>query len=409
MSYPIRPMTESDWDAFCGIWEEAFSSQMAPENIERFRKLIELDRTLAAFDGDRMVGCTAIFSFEMTVPGGVRPVAGVTAVGVLPSHRRRGVLSALMKSQLTDLYERGEPVAALYASESSIYGRFGYGLAAEGRGVTIDSHHAAFGRHVLTDPALRLRVADPAEARPLLEKVFDKVRVTRPGMYGRSPGRWDDVLADEESAQRGMGPLRCVVVEDDTAPRGYALFRVKLSFDDHVIADSDLWLLDLFATDPAAYAATWRAVLDRDLVARVKAHSRPADDPIQHLLADQRRLKAVNMEDLWIRTADVRRALAARAYAAPVDVVIEVEDSVCPWNAGRWRLSADTSGAVCEPTVDPADVTLPVAALGEVYLGGRSLSPWKAIGAADEATTGALRALSTAMSWDVKPWAGLIF
>jgi predicted acetyltransferase len=343
------------------------------------------------------------------VPGGPIPVGGVTAVGVLPSHRRRGILSSLMTRQLADVRERGEAVTALYASEAAIYGRFGYGRAADSMFFAIPTSGTAFVRNAPADPALRLRVVKPNEARSVFEKIFETVRGDRPGLYERTPARWDVVLSDHEADQRGAGPLRAVVVEDDDGPRGYAIFRTKQSFTDHDVPDGEVRVRELFGLDPAAYALLWRHLLDRDLMSHVKASYRPSDDPLIHLLAEPRRLNAGWLDDLWIRLVDVERALAARRYSAPVDVVIEVEDTVCPWNARRWRLSADTSGARCTPTEDPADLTLPVTVLGAAYLGGRPLAAPQAAGVLRESRPGAVRELSTAMSWEPAPWGGLMF
>ncbi|GAA2914423.1 GNAT family N-acetyltransferase [Streptosporangium fragile] len=355
------------------------------------------------------MGVTSVCSFTMTVPGGPLPVAGVTAVAVLPSHRRRGILSSLMARQLSDLHERGEAVAALYASEAAIYGRFGYGRAADALTFRIPTASAAFAPHAPADPGLRLRVVKPAETRPLFEKIFESVLGSRPGLYARTPARWDTVLTDHEADQDGAGPLRGVVAEDDDGPRGYALFRIRRSFTDHDVPDGELRLRELFALDPAGYALLWRHVLDRDLVSHVTAADRPSDDPVIHLLAEPRRLNALWRDDLWVRVVDVERALPARRYAAPVDVVIEVEDARCPWNARRWRLTADPSGARCAPTGDPADLTLPVSALGAAYLGGRRLTPLSAAGVVRESREGAVRELSTAMSWEPAPWGSRIF
>ncbi|GLX00851.1 GNAT family N-acetyltransferase [Microtetraspora sp. NBRC 16547] len=414
MTVQIRPITESEWPAFAAVDRESFNSPLPPEVHDQWRELFELERSLAAFDGDLLVGGTGVLSLTMTVPGGPVPVAGVTAVSVLPSHRRRGVLTALMTRQLNDLHERGESVAALYASEAAIYGRFGYGRAADTLFFRIPTNRSAFVPHAPVDPSLRVRIAVPSEARADLEKVFESVRSTRPGLYARSDARWRlDVLGDEEFHRRGAGPLRCVIAEDDNGPRGYALFRVKGGWTDHNVPDGEILVNDLFATDPAAYALVWRSVLDRDLCARLHAWSRPVDDPITHLLAEPRQLNAGWLDDLWIRLVDVDRALADRAYASPVDLVIEVEDRLCPWNAGRFRLVASagsgTGKASCERTGDPADVTLPVGALGAAYLGGRPLIPMGAAGLVTEHSEGALRELSTAMSWEPRPWGGLIF
>ncbi|MER5319980.1 GNAT family N-acetyltransferase [Streptosporangium roseum] len=409
MSLSLRPITEKEWSAWITLDEEAFGSAIPPHRSELFRRNAELDRSLGAFEGDLLVGATAVCSFTMTVPGGPIPVGGVTSVGVLPSHRRRGILSTLMTRQLADLRERGEAVAALYASEAAIYGRFGYGRAADNLFFDIPKHGAALAGHAPVDPALRLRVVTPAEARTAFEKVFEAALDSRPGLYARTPARWDAVLSDHEADQGGAGPLRAVVVEDDGGPRGYALFRIKQGFTQHDVPDGELRLKELFGLDPAAYALLWRHVLERDLVARVKAWQRPSDDPLIHLLAEPRHLNAGWLDDLWIRLVDVERALPARRYSAPVDVVIEVEDAFCPWNARRWRLTADASGARCVPTEDPADLTLPVTVLGAAYLGGRPLAALQAAGVVRESRAGAVRELSVAMSWEPAPWAGLIF
>lgn len=409
MSLSLRPLTEKEWSAWIALDEEAFGNAIPPHRVEMFKGNTEFDRSLGAFEGDLLVGSTALCSFTMTVPGGPIPVGGVTAVGVLPSHRRRGILSALMTRQLTDLHERGEAVAALYASEAAIYGRFGYGRAADNLFFNITKRGPALARHAPTDPALRLRVVTPAEARAVFEKVFEAVLDSRPGLYARTPARWDTVLSDHEADQGGAGPLRAVVVEDDGGPRGYALFRIKPNFTQHDVPDGELRLKELFGLGPAAYALLWRHVLERDLVTRVSAWQRPVDDPLIHLLAEPRQLNAGWLDDLWIRLVDVERALPARSYSAPVDVVIEVEDAVCPWNARRWRLTADASGARCVPTEDPADLTLPVTVLGAAYLGGRPLAALQAAGVVRESRAGAVRELSVAMSWEPAPWAGLIF
>ncbi|MEU4829365.1 GNAT family N-acetyltransferase [Streptosporangium sp. NPDC023615] len=407
MTLSLRPVAETEFPAWIALDEEAFGSPVPPYRAELYRRNTEFDRSLGAFDGDLLVGVTTVCSFTMTVPGGPIPVAGVTAVGVLPSHRRRGVLTALMTRQLAELREGGEAVAALYASEAVIYGRYGYGRAADGLSVRIPTAGTAFTRHAPADPALRPRVVRPAHARDVFERIHAAALGGRPGLYARTPARWDSVLSDEEP-DRASGALYAVVVEDDEGPRGYALFRIRTGWDDHDVASGELHLRDLVALDPAAHALLWRHVLDRDLISHVSA-SLPVDDPLIHLLADPRALRARWGDELWVRVVDVGRALPARRYSAPVDVTIEVEDATCPWNAGRWRLTADTSGARCAPCDDPADLVLPVSALGAAYLGGRPLEALRAAGLARESRPGALRELSVAMSWEPAPWGGLVF
>jgi len=410
MTFPIRPIDEAEWRGFAGVLAEAFGWTPNATQDERFKAATEFDRTLAAFDGATIAGVTSVFSLTMTVPGGRQiPVGGVTAVSVLPSHRRRGVLSGLMRRQLSDIRERGESVAALYASESLIYGRFGYGRAASELSFTIDKQRAAFVRDAPSDPSLRIRVTDPVEARPDFEKLFASVVTRRPGRYERDKHTWDGFLADEEFDRHGWSSLRSILAEDDQGVRGYAIFRIKSSWDDNGIPDSELKVHDLEATDPAAYALLWRNLLDRDLVTRVRAGSRPVDDPLIALLADSRQLRAGWGDELYVRLVEVDKALTARAYAAPVDVVIEVEDDVCPWNAGRWRLTADTEGAECKQVDDEPALTVPVAALGSAYMGDGLLGTQLGAGLLREHRPGAVRALETAMAWSPKPHAGLVF
>ncbi|MGW5266763.1 GNAT family N-acetyltransferase [Microbispora sp. NPDC004025] len=411
MSIAVRPIEEAEWPAFVAVAYEAFSSTYSLEIADRWREIMEIDRLVSAFDGDLAVGCAGALSFRMTVPGGPIPVAGVTSVGVLPSHRRQGVLTALMTHQLHDLHDRGgEAVAALYASEAGIYGRFGYGRAADALSFRIPTRGSAFTRAAPADPALRLRVARPADELAVLRRVYDAVQPGRPGLYGRSEAYWRvEILPDTDHDRGGMGPLRCLIAEDASGPRGYALFRAKSGWNEHNVSDGEVRLLELQARDPAAYALAWRGVLDRDLCAVVHAERRPLDDPIMHLLAEPRQLNAIWIDDLWVRLVDVDRALAARAYAAPADLVVEVEDEVCPWNAGRWRLKAAGGEGSCERSEAPADLTLPVSVLGAAYLGGRPLMAAADAGLVREHRAGALRELSAAMAWDPAPWGCRVF
>lgn len=404
--YPIRTMTMDELPACYELEAEAFNLPEPSEPaIERVRPLFEPKRSLAALDGDLHVGNAAVVSLRMSVPGGLlTPVAGITGIAVRQTYRRQGILRSLMTRQLTDLHDGGEPIAALYASESSIYGRFGYGHATTHAAMTLRTGENRLVPDAPADPALRLRSVSPADALPELAKVFDAALAERPGTPARDAAWWNIVVADPEYRRAGNTPLRCVIAEDSAGPRGYVLFAVRPGESEDGIADARLTVRELIATDPAAYSTVWGHVLDRDLVGTIVAENRPIDDPLLRLLADARRTRVRAFDGLWIRLVDVDRALAARRYAAPVDTVIEVDDPVCPWNAGTWRLTADSSDARCERTEQPADVSLPVTALGAAFLGGTRLMPFMAAGRASEHRPGALRALSTALSWDPAPW-----
>ncbi len=420
-AYPIRAISADEFPAFYAVLEHAFnSSRQTDAELQHELVTFELDRSLAAFDGPDIVGTAGAFTFRMTVPGDALAVAGVTAVSVLPSHRRRGILSSLMNRQLADIRDRGETVAALFASEAAIYGRYGYGIASaeldfrirRGEGI-LPAQSAAPGP-ARPARALRLRSARPRDATAELAKVYDCVRRGRPGMPARDDHWWDHTLWDPEHRRSGSSPLRCMIAEDDAGPRGYALFSVKPEWGEHGIPDGVLQVRELMAADPGAHAAVWGDLLTRDLVAEVRARMRPADDPLLYLLADSRRARAHLLDGLWVRLVSVPGALTRRRYACAVDVVIDVADELFAENAGRWRLQAggpadgagpaDAPGASCERTSAPADVFLPVRALGAAYLGGTRLGALAAAGLLTETRPGAVAALSAAFSWDPAPW-----
>ncbi len=352
------------------------------------------------------------FSFRMSVPGAIMPAAGVTAVSVLPSYRRRGVLRSLMTRQLGDIHDRGEAIAALWASESGIYGRFGYGAASKVSSLRIRRGEGQLAHGARPDWPVRLRIVEPRHARPELAKVYDAMLPGRPGAFARDDRWWDAALYDPEYRRGGHGPLRCLLAEDSSGPRGYALYSAAPQWDDDGIPAAVISIRELMADGAAAAAGLWRDLLSRDLTGEVLAWNRPFDDPLPHLLADPRRVRARTRDGLWVRLVDVPAALAERGYAAQAVAVIEVSDEICPWNAARWRLRTHGPGdgpASCERTHDPADLALPVAALGAAYLGGTRLGELAGAGIVSELRPGALARVSAAMSWDPAPWCPMIF
>jgi predicted acetyltransferase len=422
-SYPIRPIAEDEYPVFYAVLENAFNGGEPTEaELAHEIETVEFDRTLAAFDGTEMVGTAAAYTFQMAVPGAVAPVAGVTMVGVLPSHRRRGILTSLMHRQLAEIRDRGEAVAALYASEPGIYGRYGYGVASahirvtirRGEGVIVtpaDPAGTAGGGRPAATPWLR--AAAPTSARAELAKVYDAVLSWRPGVIARDERWWNARLWDPEQRRDGGSPLRCVIAEDDGGPRGYALYSTKGNWDEGGIPAGVLQVRELMAADPRAYALLWADLLNRDLIGEVHGRVRPADDPLLYLLTDSRRARAQLSDGLWVRLIDVPRALTQRRYACPVDAVIEVADDLLESNSGRWRLRAGGREAPelvsCEPTTAPADVSLPVRVLGACYLGGTRLGALAAAGLAAEHRPGTLAALSAALSWDPAPFCPTMF
>jgi predicted acetyltransferase len=413
-AYPIRPISEDEFSAFYAVIEHAFNSRHPrDEELRHDLPVFEFDRSLAAFDGAEIVGTAGAFSLRMTVPGDAAAVAGVTAVATAPSHRRRGILTSLMQRQLADVRDRGEAVAALFAAEAGIYGRFGYGPATCDLNLTIRRGEGALVAQA-TAPGPRLRTAEPRDATAELAKVYESVLRERPGMVARDERWWEHILWDPEHRRSGSSPVRCVIAEDDAGPRGYALFSVRPDWADDGIPDGVLQVRELMATDPAAYAAVWNDLLSRDLVGEVRAEVRPFDEPLLHLLADRRRARPRLVDGLWVRLVSVPEALAGRRYSCAVDVVIDVADGLFAENAERWRLrapgrAAGGERATCERTSAAADVRLPVQSLGAAYMGGTTLGALAAAGLAEQARPGAIAALSTAMSWEPVPWSPTLF
>ncbi|MFF7866284.1 GNAT family N-acetyltransferase [Streptomyces qaidamensis] len=403
----LRVLRRDDWDKWYDTLIRGFGG--VPESTEErelWNSLTELDRSLGAWDGDECVGTAGAFSFRLTVPGGASvPAAGVTMVSVAATHRRRGVLTSMMRRQLDDVRASGEPLAVLTASEPAIYGRFGYAAATFHLRVEIDTTRVRLTSLPAGTDDVRVRYAAPADVLDVCEAVYARLVPSRAGMLARQPG-WERVeLLDPESDRGGASPLQCVLAERDGETVGYARFRVKPDWD-AAGPDGTVILESSAALDSAADAALWRFLFGIDLTSSlvVRGRGRPVDDAMQHWVSDIRRCRPQVLDSLYLRPVDVGAALEARTYQAPVDVVFEVEDAFCPWNSGRWRLSGDAKGASCERTADAADLVLSVRELGAAYLGGVSLASLGAAGRVAEVRRGALAEASLGFGTGVAPW-----
>ncbi|MBT2449188.1 GNAT family N-acetyltransferase [Streptomyces sp. ISL-43] len=406
MALETRVLQADEWDVWFDHLELAFGGvPESPEERELYKSLTETERSLGVWDGETCVGSAGAFSFRLSVPGGALvPAGGVTMVGVSPTHRRQGVLTSLMRRQLDDIRAGGEPLAVLTASDPAIYGRFGYGTAAYSVSVDIDTTRVRLSVPPGTD-GVRLRLVDPQKALGDCERVYAALVAGRPGMPARQPGWELHALLDPPSRREGASALKCVVAEGaDGEVVGYVRYHVKPDWE-QTGSDGKVQVRDLDALDPAAYAALWRYVFGIDLAWRVRAYGRPVDDPVLHLVSDVRRTQVRQRDALHLRLVDLPAALEARGYGAPLDVVFEVEDRFCPWNAGRWRLTATAGGgASCTRTDAPAELELSVGELGSAYLGGVALTSLAAAGRVRELRAGALAEVSRALAGDVAPW-----
>ncbi|GAA1700390.1 GNAT family N-acetyltransferase [Fodinicola feengrottensis] len=388
----LRPFQEDEFRTAVEFINSMFFEALHEEDVEEERTLLDLERTTLLADGDEIVGTAGIYTRRMTVPGAVVPTAAVTWVGVAPTHRRRGLLTRMMKHQLHGLHNAadGEPVAALWASETAIYGRFGYGMAIR-RGFV-----EAQLRDIPIRPDLRptggqVRQLSPKAALPDLVSVYEQARPSRTGFLDRTDPWWQRKIHDPEYDRNGFTPVRAAVYSVDGRPEAYALYRVKES-DTQVGPDSLLQVKELIGTSGAAELAIWEFITSLDLLRRVEWYNAPLDLPIRHAVVESRRIADRTSDSIWVRLVDVDRALAARTYSAAVDVVLDVTDTLCGWNADRWRLRAEPGKpATCERTQAPADLALSVTELGAAYLGGTSLATLAAAGRVTELRAGALR------------------
>ncbi|MGW5049854.1 GNAT family N-acetyltransferase [Actinokineospora sp. NPDC004072] len=383
--HPLRPIRAEEFETWARTIAFTYGEERRDCELALERAAIELDRTLAAFDADRIVGGAAIFSRVMAVPGAALPIARVSWVGVSPTHRRRGILTAMMRRQLTELHETGgEAVAALNAADGGIYGRFGYGMGTREARFEGDTRAMGFRPGVPTGGQVLL--LPRAEARPLIEAVYAEVWPTRIGWRARTPVWWEDLLHDDDHMRGSATALRFAVHHTEDKPTGYALFR---------LGGGAIHVLELAASTPTAYATLWRFLIDIDGHPTLHATGSP-DEPLPHLLANPRSLHTTTTDDIWVRLVDIDRALSARRYATPLDVILEVEDTFCPWNTGRYHLTADPTGATCERTPSTPALRLTAADLAATYMGDTTFAVLAATGRVEEMRPGAIATCTNA-------------
>jgi predicted acetyltransferase len=404
---PIRVGDPGDWDAIWKLMGQVFHDSPSSDAAELDRAVFEPARALVIEDDGVIVGHAAAYTREFTVPGAVIPAAHVSLVGVLPTHRRRGLLTRMMHRQLREIAAAGrEPIAVLWASETKIYSRFGYGQAAQRLRMDIATSEVR-----LPDaPARgRLRLVEPDAARKEFASVYERLRPARVGWSSRNEAWWSYVLADIPSHREGATPLYGVVYETADGPAGYALWRTKDNWNPYG-PDGQVQVRHLAAADPDAYLALWRFLFSIDLTRHVAVQCAALDEPLQYLVDEPRRLGASIGDGLWIRLTDVPAALTARRYATPLDVVLDVTDPLLETNTGRWRLSADGTGAAtCTRTDSPADLACTVLELGRVYLGAVSLAALAAAGKVTELTPGTLHRATASFGWHRQPEPAEVF
>jgi predicted acetyltransferase len=402
--FTLRSGTAGDFDDLFLVVQRAFNDDPDDEEREDERQVYEPDRTILVSAGDTLAGTAAAYTRELTVPGGVVPAAHVTMVGVDPTFRRQGVLTRMMTYQLADIRRRGEPVALLWASEGRIYQRFGYGLAA--RKLALEIEREARLREAPLPG--RLRGGTPAELVTELKEIYERVRVERVGWSGRPGIWWDHLLNDIPKRRRGSSMLRAAVHEGPDGPDGYAMWRVRGDWS-ATGPRGEVMVREVAAATTEAYRSLWQHLLTVDLTRSTSIWIAAIDEPLLFLVDEPRRLGARLGDGLWLRVIDVPAALSARRYAAPVDVVVAIDDPLIPDNSGAWHLVGDATGAKCVRADRPAELHCEVSALATAYLGDASLSTLAAAGRVHELVPGTLAPAATAFGWPRPPSAVEIF
>jgi predicted acetyltransferase len=407
MDIELRNVESDGGRHFLEVVEAAFGAGLTDEVYDDLHHVVETDRAVGAYDGDVMVGTTAAYSLRFTVPGGEVDGAGVTMVGVLPSHRRRGVMRRMMTSQLRDIRERGEPIAALWASEDAIYGRFGYGPASVQAIIDIPRHRTAF----VDDSPISgtLRLVDQDEALKTFPLVYDEVRARTPGMFRRSEPWWRHRILRNASRDEG-GPFFKAVLEHDGAPAAYAVYQVSQKWE-RGYSRGSVDLREVMATTPRAHLDIWKFVFGIDLAESIHSNAffLPADHPLQLMLAQPRYLGFLLSNGLWVRIVDVKEALEARSYASDGTISLEIEDPLFDDNTGTWRIDVSDDRATASKIAGDGDVRLGISELGSLYLGGFTLAQMAAAGRIEASDRAVLARADALIRTDASPWCPEIF
>lgn len=377
------------------------------EQVADFVSTCEWDRARVALDSDKIVGTAGAFSLDMTVPGGTMACGGTTLVSVLPTHRRQGILRSMIDSHLADVRDRSEPIAALWASDSAIYGRFGYGRASNSVTVEVSRDHNGFHRLAPAPAPVRFVTAD--EAKGLLPPFYDRVRTNHPGLIARSENWWERRrFRDRPDGRGGAGAYRYAVTEEAGRVTGFVQYRFKEEWSDvdgH--GSGEVRIRELIADNPSGWAGLWSFALNHDLTAKLIAPLRSTSDPLFELLAGPRRAVSKISDGLWVRIMDVKAALEGRSYAGTADVVVEVHDPLDA-TTSTWRLELTPDGAEVTRSQAAADVTMDIEDLGSCFLGDARFWDQRAAGRVGGSPQH-LAALDRAFGWTPAPWGAEIF
>ena len=405
MSVEILPCPPERFGELLRTAEIGFSEDAPDDLIERVRKISDPERFVAALDAGQIVGTSGVFSVSLSVPGGELPTGGVTWVTVLPSHRRRGILRGMMRQMIDDCHARNEPLAMLWASEASIYQRFGYGLGTWSMNLEAETMQVRFAG----DPAGTgsFRMIPAGEGMDLVAPVYDAARSQRAGFLGRTPDWWVGQLPRTDKDAHGGEARRLVVYETESGVEGYAVYKTKPDWGVRG-PNGTLTVEEAVGSTTRGTREIWRFLFGVDLVRTLKTWRLPTDHPLLGLVAEPRRLGITLGDGVWLRIVDVKTALEGRTYGldgnATGGLNFDLQDEYCPWNAGRWRLDVSDGHGVAQRTDKPADLALDANALASLFLGGFKATALAAAGRVGELRPGSLAAADALFPTVLQPW-----
>jgi predicted acetyltransferase len=384
-----------------GFGEDLNDEEFPPEWLD----VIPLDRTVAAFDGDLIVGTLAGFPFDVTVPGGAQiPMAGTTIVTVAATHRRQGVLTSMMRDHLEDGVSRGEPLVGLWASESLIYGRYGFGVASENEEIEMDQT-----RVTVEGETGSVRMVSAEEAAQILPPIYELEQARRPGMLTRTAQWWDkNLFFDPSGRRRGFSAQRYLIHENDGHADGYAIFRQKPNWETG-FPTGKIRVREIVANSSMAHTGIWRYLTSVDLFPQVVFWNLPVDDSLRWKVPDHRRIIRKRWDALYVRILDVVQALEARNYAADGTLRFRISDQFMPDLGGSFELEvSDGNGSCRRIDGEATDLALGTTELASLYLGGGEAhamcSAGLVIGDTDSVTL-----LGRMFRGDVAPWCEEVF
>jgi predicted acetyltransferase len=406
MTIVVRAIERSEYETFSNVAMQTFGGEVL-EGVARDRLLevLDLERTYAAFDGEDLVGTAGSFTFELMIPGASIPMAGFTLVSVRPSHRRRGVLRAMVAKHNQDMLDRGEAISGLWASETSIYPRFGYGLAAESYLLETDTRHLKFKDEAGGD---EIRLIDTDEALRRLAPIYARFMTGRPGMYARSSAWWKwRSLYDGIERRGGASSMRIAVARRGDEDVGYILYRQTFAMERGIMAGSAK-IIELLGEDQQAEASLWRFACHLDLYPKLTWWNAPVDTALPWLAGDRRHVHRNRMDTLWLHLLDIPAALQARRYEADGAFSFSLGQGEAMNEVSTYQLVVEDGAGICQSYDGEPDLHLSRQTLSSLYLGAFRAKELSALGrlrGSDDAIRLADRVLGTS----TPPWCPEVF